>query len=213
MSAGTLTPGGGMRAAGESETPEIRLPPGNPYALEGADAAGHREALGRCPDGDCEIPARDEDRPVPTFTPNPPPVALIRPYAAPAPKPRPVIFDQLAGALPAWDAPDAIAEPEAPGSLALLYAGPGWTRTLTASRLRSGEWDELPKIVEEGYGRNAAEMVTAYRHARERIIAGAETVCAAIGNPGLAGELLQRVRQLVDEAREAAAASGREAVR
>lgn len=91
---------------------------------------------------------------------------------------------------PSWEDPP---EPE-PGTSPVLYARTGWTRALTAVRKRNGELDELPKLVEAGLGRNAAEFHTALRHAREGITEGAVRLCADLGCLDMAGELLRRVQ-------------------
>ncbi len=111
---------------------------------------------------------------------------------------RPVIGDSLRQ----HPEPEAEAPAEAgPGATAMLYSGPGWAAALMAARLRNGEVEELPALVEQGYGRNAAGFATVARHFRERITATAEQVCAAMGRPDLAGQLLRRVEQFNAEAR------------
>src|SRR5215469_2980843 len=104
---------------------------------------------------------RDEDedaartRQLPSFTPREtaPLHLLARPHI-PAPDAPPAkIFDSM----PPLPEPEQDPEPP-PGyevpldSRAQIYSGPGWTRALTAARVRSGEWDELPAIIETGLG-------------------------------------------------------------
>jgi len=117
---------------------------------------------------------------------------------------RPVIGDSMP-ALPPEPEPPA---PPAPGTSTALYAGPGWTERLASMRVRNGEWDELPAIVERGLGRNAADEAAGFRHSRAVIGEGVRQQCAAIGRSDLAAPLLYRVHELVTAARAAQAEEG-----
>lgn len=95
--------------------------------------------------------------------------------------------------VPPWEPP---AGDDAPGTWPALYSGPGWTRALADARRRNGEVEELPALVEDGLGRNAAEFERVARHFRERITQGARDCCTALGRPDLARVLLDRVAGL-----------------
>jgi hypothetical protein len=99
-----------------------------------------------------------------------------------------------------------IGEASALRPTALPYTAPGWA-TLQMNRwVARGEWEELPAIVEQGYGRNAADEAAGRRHSREAIVRGIQQRCAAIGRPDLAGPLLRQAHELVMAARATAGA-------
>lgn len=143
----------------------------------------------------------------------PMPVAPARPYVPETrgispldrgtpvwPGVRPVIGDSMPP-LP----PESVPEP---GPVSVLpdsvpYCGPGWAGHLMSMRVRDGEWEELDLIVERGWGRNAAEEAAQRRHSRERLPRYAWELCAALGEPERAAELVHRVREF-----GAAAAAG-----
>ena len=133
--------------------------------------------------------------PRPTFTPRPPA------------GPRPVIFEQVAAAVPVSKLTPP-PPPAPPGRSAALYCDPGWAAQLMRLRVRNGEWDELPAIVEQGFGRNAADEAAGLRHSRASIAEGVVQQCAAIGRPDLAAPLLYRTHELTVAARAAAAEGG-----
>lgn len=184
----------------------------DPFAGEALTSGAATEAIARMapqerPLGSLvEVPPPAARAPRPTFTPaaSGPQTRADLVIAADDPCPlsravrvwltvRPVIGDSLGrlpepeGKPPAW---------AGPGATAMLYSGPGWTRVLEAVRLRNGELEELPALVEQGLGRNAAEAATAARHFRERVVEAAAQFCAGIGLPSYAGTLLQRVHEL-----------------
>jgi hypothetical protein len=143
------------------------------------------------PRGENPYPAR----PQPTFTPRPPA------------GPRPVIFEQVAAAVPVSKLTPP-PPPEPPGRSAALYCDPGWAAQLMRLRVRSGEWDELPAIVEQGFGRNAADEAAGLRRSRASIAEGVVQQCAAIGRPDLAAPLLYRTHEFTVAARAAAVEGG-----
>jgi hypothetical protein len=149
--------------------------------------------------------------PQPSFTPNP--AAVTREHRAVPIHP----LDSYAPVDP-WDGPmlaDAIPAPEPEpeeipvppeyrvptDSRPMLYTGPGWAGRRMTARVRDGEWDEIPLLVERGLGRNASEAATAFRHSHERIADAARRVCTEAGSPEQAGILMRRVNEMTTAAR------------
>jgi len=141
-------------------------------------------------------------RPAPAAPTSPFP-AIARPCVPPGPLDRgvavtiaeePVIGDSLPALAAEAPAPPPAAMALLPDSV--LCCSPGWAAHLMSARVRSGEWDELDLIVERGWGRNAAEEAAQHRHVRERLPDRARQLCAALGEPGKAGELLDAMDRM-----------------
>lgn len=103
----------------------------------------------------------------------------------------------IGDSLPYPEFPEQAApEPEAPGTLPVLYTGPEWTRALCLARLRSGEWGDYREVAERAHGTVAASAATAHRHVSEAIMTAAEQFCRETGRPGEVDLLLRKIRSL-----------------
>lgn len=134
-----------------------------------------------------EPPAPERTRPARVTETAGQPV-LARPYA-PAPESRP--------AVPAQPNPAA-------GTALVLYTRPGWTRALSATRIRSGEWADWPALIEQGLGRNIADEATSYRHNVQRTAEAWRRFCLAAGHPEWLAPGLRRIGEFVTQLAEQA---------
>lgn len=141
--------------------------------------------------------------------------ALGRPYVPGSPLDpgtpvRPLARPLIGDSIPFPDRePSAPPAPPGTGTSPALYCGPGWTARLMDARVRDGEWDELPAIIEAGFGRNAAAEAAMRRHSRAAVAEAARRLCALLGRPDLAAPLLHRVHELNVAARSAAEGGAR----
>lgn len=150
------------------------------------------------PRGENPYPAK----PGPSFTPAPPRnAAMTAPQQAYRPRlpgthpARAVIHDQVSASMLIAELSPPPAPPAA-GDGTALYCAPGWAGMLMRLRIRNEEWEELPRLVEEAMGRNAAEAATALRHSREKIAEAARQFCTGTGHPEMLRGLLDRVSEL-----------------
>lgn len=127
--------------------------------------------------------------------------ALARPYVREPAQVAALIYDRLIEEMPPAPEPAPPPPPPPPGTSVLPYCAPGWTRVLSAIRIRSGEWADWPAVAEAGLGRSYAAEAAGYRHNTQRISAGWQWLCLAAGRPDLADPGLERIGWYVGQLR------------